>query len=218
MENNRTNRNIVLVGGGGHCKSVLDSLLRTKEYANVVITDPDVIVGTKVLGCPVVGDDKELERLKIDGFEYAFVTVGSIIDASLRKKLVEKIERLGFKIPIIIDPTAIVSENAKIGVGTFIGKNVVINADVEICEYCIINTGSIIEHECFVGDFSHISVGAILCGNVQIGCKSFVGAGTTVIQGVKIGNNTIIGANSTVLADVGDETRAYGIIRQLIRE
>lgn len=213
MANDVIMKKIVLIGGGGHCKSVLDALLRTNDYSRIVITDPDIKVGTKVFGCQVVGNDNELERLILDGFKYAFITVGSIIDTSLRKKLADKIEKIGFKIPIIIDPAATVSEYAKIGKGTFVGKNTVINADSEIGKNCIINTGSIIEHECYVSDFVHVSVGSILCGNVHIGKESFIGAGATVIQGVKIGSNTIVGANSTVLKDVGDNTTVYGIVK-----
>ena len=33
---------IVLIGGGGHCKSVLDSILRTCNYDEIVITAPPI--------------------------------------------------------------------------------------------------------------------------------------------------------------------------------
>lgn len=195
-------KRIVLIGGGGHCRSVLDTLLRVKEFERIIITDPYIEKGTKIFGCPVVGDDSMLEKLKKDGFDYAFITVGSITDASLRIKLVSKANDIGFKFPIIIDPSATVSANSSLGAGTFVGKNSVINADVAIGEHCIINTGCIIEHECSVGDFTHVSVGTILCGNVRVGKESFIGAGATIIQGISIGNKTVISANSTILSDV----------------
>ena len=206
-------RKLVLIGGGGHCKSVIDAVLRAKIYSEVVITDPVILEGTTILTCKVVGNDDKLPELINDGFTDAFITVGSIESAELRKKLFMKSFVLGFNFPVIADPSAVISKNSVIGKGTFIGKNAVINADVKIGANCIINTGCIIEHECVIGDFTHISVGSILCGNVEIGNENFIGAGSTVIQGLKIGNKNIIGANSVVLSNMEDNMKVYGIIK-----
>lgn len=205
-------KNLVLIGGGGHCKSVLDAALSMNVFNKIVITDADAKPGTFILGCEVVGNDDILMQLKQDGFDYAFITVGSIKSCKLRKSLALKANELGYLFPVIKDPTAVISKFAKLGEGTFVGKKTVINADSFIGNHCIINTGAIIEHECHIGDFSHISVGSILCGNVEIGRECFIGAGSTIIQSKNIGKNTIIGANSTVLSDVKDHSLAYHII------
>ncbi len=205
---------LVLIGGGGHCKSVLDSAIRMKtfEFEKIVITDPTIPSGTFIMGCEVVGTDDCLGDLHNDGFEYAFITVGSVRTNPLREKLAKKVEAIGFKYPIIIDSSAIVAESSVIGRGSFIGKNVIVNADTKIGQHCIINTGSIIEHECVIDDYAHISVGSIVCGEVTVGRNSFIGAGSTVIQCLHIGDNVVIGANSTVLADVEDNMKYYGIV------
>lgn len=203
---------LVLIGGGGHCKSVLDSAIRSKKYKEIVITDPSLPAGTSILGCSVVGNDSILPDLITDGFTSAFITVGSITETEIRKKLMTMIGTLGFELVTIIDPSAIISEYSTIGGGSFVGKGVIVNADVNIGENCILNSGCIIEHDCFVDSFSHISVGTVLCGNVRIGKESFIGAGSTVIQGKRIGNNSIVGANSVVLTDVGDNMKVYGIV------
>ena len=205
---------LVLIGGGGHCKSVLDVALRMNEFEEIVITDPDITPGSQILGCSVVGDDSYLDQLRRDGFEYAFITVGSVQINPLRERLANKATSLGFKFPIIQDPSAIVADSAIIEDGTFIGKNVVINAEANIGKHCIINTGAIIEHECSVGDFSHISVGTILCGEVSVGNSCMIGSGSTVIQCLNIGNSVVIGANSTVLTDVEDNMKCYGIVKK----
>jgi UDP-perosamine 4-acetyltransferase len=201
---------LVLIGGGGHCKSVLDATKGMATFDEIVITDPDIDTETMILGCKVVGTDDELPRLRSEGFDYAFITVGSIESTALRRKLVEKAEMLGFKFATIIDPSATVSEYAHIGSGSFIGKNTVINADAVVGSHCIINTGSIVEHECKVGDFTHISVGSILCGNTEIGEDSLIGAGSTVIQGIKVGSCSIIGAGSVVVKDIQSNVKAHG--------
>lgn len=203
---------IVLLGAGGHCKSVLDALLRANEYQEIVITDPEISPGEKIMGCTVVGSDDELPRLYEDGFRYAFVTVGSITNCNLRIKLVNLSKGIGFSFPTIIDPSSIVSEFSNVKQGTFIAKNSVVNSGAVIGEHCIINTGAIVEHDCEVGDYCHISVGTILCGRCKIGRESFIGAGSTIIQDRRIGKKAIIGANSTVLTDVEDQMKCYGII------
>ena len=204
---------IVLIGGGGHCKSVADALMNSGKYDEIVITDPGLKAGSDILGCPVVGNDDLLPQLYKNGFTDAFITVGSIKDASLRKKLAQTVKEIGFSMPIIADPSAVISMYSDLGEGTFVGKNAVINADARIGNHCIVNTGAIIEHECSVGDFCHIAVGAILCGAVSVGNDSFIGSGANVIQGRTIGSHDIVGANSTVLKDVGDNARVYGLTR-----
>ncbi len=203
---------LVLIGGGGHCKSVLDAALKMDMFSDIVITDPAIPVGTKVLSSEVVGNDDCLENLRQNGYEYAFITVGSVRVNPLRETIAAKVAAFGFKFPVIVDPSAIVSTATVIGEGSFIGKNVTINADVKIGRHCIINTGSIIEHECNIQDFAHVSVGSILCGEVSVGRNSFIGAGSTVIQCLRVGDNVVIGANSTVLKNLENNMNYYGII------
>lgn len=204
---------IVLVGGGGHCISVLDSLLQNNNYSDVVITDNNIPNGTKILGCSVVGGDNMLPELFNSGYEYAFIAVGSIKSTKLRKMLFYKVFDLGFSIPNIIDESAVISGNTEFGRGVFVGKNVVINAGTVIGDCGIINTGAIVEHGGRIGSFTHISVGTKLCGNVVVGSDCLIGAGTTVIQDIKIGDNAVIGAGSTVIRNVESNTVNVGLIK-----
>lgn len=206
-------KKIVLIGGGGHCRSVLDTLLRNKMYDEIVITDNDIPVGTEIMKCRVAGNDDILPYLLRSGFSDAFITVGSIRSAKFRHILFEKAVKYGFQMVNVIDSSAVVSEFVKLGNGIFIGKNAVVNAEVNIGDAAIINTNAIIEHECKVDTFTHISVGTILCGNVQVGHDSFIGAGTVVIQGIKIGNNVVVGAGSTVISDIPADTIRFGIVK-----
>ena len=205
-------KKLVLIGGGGHCKSVIDSALAMNIYDEIVITDATIPAGSKVMGCDLAGTDEVLSGLRDKGFDHAFITVGSIKSATLRKELVKKANELGFEFPVICDPSANVSSYASIGEGTFIGKNAVINAEAKVGAHCIINTGAIVEHECMIGDLTHISVGTVVCGDCHIGSESFIGAGSTVIQCVNIGDNVIIGAGSTILHDLESDKSYCGVV------
>lgn len=206
MENNK----LVLIGGGGHCRSVLDTAIRTGKFSEIVITDPAIPAVMEIFGYRIAGNDEVLPALKEQGFKYAFITVGDMPDIVLRKKLAQKAVLLGFRFPVIADPSAIISEYAEVGDGTFVGKRAVINAGAVIGQHCIINTGSIIEHECSAGDFSHVSVGSVLCGEAHVGSGSFIGAGSTVRQGITIGEHALIGAGSVVVKDIPSGVKAYG--------
>lgn len=202
---------LVLIGGGGHCKSVLDSALRMNAFECIVITDAKIAPGTQICGCEVIGADDCLSDLRKQGFDKAFITVGSVKPNPLRGQLAEKASSMGYEFATIIDSTAVVSDFTDIEEGTFIGKSAVINAGVHIGRHCIINTGAIIEHDCLIGDFSHVSLGSILCGGVILGNNCMVGAGSTVIQYKKIGNGTVIGAGAVVNKDVPSGMTVVGV-------
>ncbi len=201
---------IVLIGGGGHAISVLDTILSKKEYEVIGITDSCAKAGEQLLGVPILGSDELLPKLFENGVKLAFVTVGSVGDTNSRVKIYEKIKRIGFRLPVIIDPTAIVGRGCQISEGTFIGKGAVVNAHSKIDKMVIINSKALIEHECKIGAFCHVAPGSVLGGNVNIGEYTHVGIGSTVIQGINIGHHSLIGAGSVVLKDVSPYRKAYG--------
>lgn len=190
-------KNLLLIGGGGHCESILDTLYQIGEFNQIGIVDNDKEMDAKILGAPVVGRDSDLKKLT-PKYNYAFISIGSIGNTKIRRKLYSYIEDLGFKIPNIIDPSANVTQSSILGNGIFIGKNAVVNCATTIGDAAIINTGAILEHNCYVGKFSHISPGATVCGNVYIGSDVHLGANSTIIQGKKIEDKIIIGAGSVV--------------------
>ena len=202
-------KKIVLVGGGGHCSSVLDSIINNNEFEPVCITDC-IDIGKQILGVKVIGNDSILQQLYDNGIEYAFITVGSIGNTKTRVKIQEELKKIGFKIPSIIDSSAIVSKNALVEEGVFIGKGVIVNSSSVIKKHAIINTGAIIEHDSEIGEFVHLASGAIVCGSSIIGANSHIGAGTVVIQGVNIGDNVIVGAGSVIIRNITSESKVYG--------
>jgi sugar O-acyltransferase (sialic acid O-acetyltransferase NeuD family) len=204
------NKKLLLIGGGGHCKSVLDSLLAVKYYTEVGIIDRKENLGKFVFDIPVIGSDSDLGDLYHNGYTYAFVTLGSIGNSTTRVKLFMELKQIGFEIPNIVDSTAIVSRNVFLEKGVYVGKNAIINVDTSIGRGAIINTAATIEHDCQIGEFVHIAPGSVLCGQVQIGAYTHIGAKSVVKQQVKIGANTIIGMGSVVLRNVPEDMVAFG--------
>ena len=176
---------IILIGGGGHCKSVIDVIEHEGRFEIAGIIEKYVGESQEVLEYPLIGTDDELEKLRQE-YDYAFVTIGHIASNSVRVKLFEKLKALDFKIPVIISPLAYVSKHAKIASGTVVMHHALLNAAVEVGENCIINSKALLEHDVVVGDNSHISTGAILNGGVSVTPNSFVGSSSVSKQGISV--------------------------------
>lgn len=199
---------ILILGDGGHAASLVDILERENKYkiAGYVVNDQMTACNVEH---PIIGTDDDLLNLYKSGIRNAVIGLGYLGKSDLREKLYERLKEIGFRLPVIRDPSAIVSEHAEIGEGTSIGKGTIVNAGAEIGKMCIINTGAIIEHDCIVEDFAHISVGTVLCGSVQVGKASFVGANATVIQNKVIGSNCIVGAGEIIRKNVENNNMVF---------
>jgi len=190
-------QNILIIGGGGHCKSVIDVIESTREYKIYGIIDIKEKVGQKVLGYKIIGTDEDLEKYRND-IELAFIAIGFINSVELRIKIYNKLKQLNFKLPVIISPLAYVSKHSFIEEGTIIMHYAVINAGAKVGKNCIINTKAIIEHDAIIEDFCHISTGAIINGGVIVGKSSFIGSNATTKQYIKIPENSFIKAGTVV--------------------
>lgn len=195
---------IIILGKGGHAESLVDIVERENKYevAGYVVNDTYQQAGSEKY--PIIGCDADLEQIFQRGIRNAALGIGYLGKSDLREKLWNKLKKIGYSLPIICDPSAVLAGSVQIGEGTMVGKGAIINANASVGKVCIINTGAIVEHDCIVEDFSHISVGSVLCGGVQIGKASFIGANATVIQGKRIGSRCIVGAGTTVRKNVED--------------
>lgn len=209
-------KKIILIGGGGHSKVIIDIINSTNEYEIVGIIDKNP-KANNVLNIPILGDDKILDELITKDVEYAFIAIGICEDINLRNVLYNRIKEIGYKFPTLIHEKAIVSPYSQIGEGTCVMAGAVVNPNVIIGTNSVINTGAIIEHDCFVGDNTFISPGAILAGGAKINNNCFIGMGSKVLEGITIGNNVTIGAGAVVINDIPNNTTAVGVPAKIIK-
>lgn len=204
------NAGVVIIGGGGHAKVVIESLRAAgKTVAAIVDADP---TPREVLGVSVVGDDLALPDLRAQGHSELFVAIG---DNRLREKLGRKAQGLGFTLVNAIHPSAIVSPSAQVGEGVAIMAGVAINADSRIGDLAIINTGAVVDHDCVLGAACHLGPASALAGGVTIGERVFLGVGARAIPGVAIGADTTVGAGGVVVRDLPDAVLAIGVPAQV---
>lgn len=201
---------IILIGFGGHAKSVIDTIEANNEFNIIGYTD--IEDKGQYNGCTWLGNDDCLNDYYEKGVMNCFICMGFMGKGRIIDALYDKVKNIGYDLPVIIDKSAVIGKNVQIGEGSYIGKLSVVNADSRIGKMCIINTGVIVEHENLINDFTHVAVGATLCGRVTIGTHCLVGANSTVIQNVSIENEVIIGSGSVVLHDVLKSGTFYGVI------
>lgn len=190
-------KNIVLIGGGGHCRSVIDVIESTNDYTIVGILDIEENIGKKILDYEIIGSDKDIPILK-ETYENFAITIGQIKSPNKRVELFKTIKKFGGKLPIIIASTAYKSRYAELLEGTTVMHQAVINANAKVGENCIINTGALIEHDVEIGNNCHISTKSVVNGDVKIGNNTFVGSNTTINQGITIHDNSIIGSGCLI--------------------
>ena len=188
-------RSVILIGGGGHCRSVID--VAESVGINIIgIIDMPEQVGNSVLGYPVIGTDDDIPSFAGDAD--FIITVGQIKDNSTRKKIADIVVGCGGRFATLVANDAYVSEHASVGEGTVVMHKAVINAGAIVGKNCIINTMANIEHDVRVGDFCHVSTGVTVNGGATIGSDTFIGSGSIVFNGISIDNNSIIPAGSVV--------------------
>ena len=203
-------KNLILIGAGGYAKSVIDSL-KVDKYEMVGFID-DIKIGSH-LGYEILSNDIEKIENK-DKYVY-FVSIG---DNEKRTYWYNKILEKGLEITNIIDKSAIVSKNTKMGKGIFIGKLAIVNSDVILGDNIIINTRALLEHGVTVESNSNISTNTVLNGDVKIGRNCFIGSCSVVIGQLSVGNNATVGAGAVVIRDIVENTVVAGIPAKEIKK
>lgn len=189
-------RPLILIGGGGHCKSVIEVAESVGYEIKGILDMPDE-VGKEVLpGHKVIGTDDEIPRY-VEECDFV-VTVGFIKNPTLRIKLYNKVKTAGGRLATIIASTAYVSKYAELGEGTVIMHHAFVNAGAKIGDNCIINTFVNIEHDAVVGNQCHISTGTMVNGECQIGENCFIGSQSVCANCIEIASDIIVGAGSVV--------------------
>jgi sugar O-acyltransferase (sialic acid O-acetyltransferase NeuD family) len=190
-------KEIILIGGGGHCRSVIDVIEQEGQFKIVGIIDKAELFGTDVLGYPVFGSDLDIENLA-KKYSYALVTIGQIKSSEQRVKLFELAKKSGFILPSIFSPRAYISKHALIGSGVVVMHDALINANASIGDNCIINSKALIEHDSQVGEHCHISTNTTINGSVIIEPECFIGSGSVLRESIIIKKNSFIKAGSLI--------------------
>lgn len=199
-----TNKNVIL-GYSGHAYVVMEAAnkmgISISYYADKVQT------ATNPFGLAYLGFEGDDDFKGWYG-DYRFIL--GVGDNMIRERLAVMVNQKGKALQKIIHPTSEISSDVELGDGTFVAAQVAVNPLAQVGKFVILNTASVIEHECIINDGVHIAPGAVLAGNVSVGKRSFIGANAVIKEGVTIGDDVIVGAGSTIINDIADQQKVVG--------
>ena len=200
--------NVIIIGAGGHAKVVADIVLLRGDRITGFLDE--IHPAGDFLGYPKLGGVAEYEKFPGCSF---IIAIGSALER----------QRISRSMPgaiwyTAIHPDAVISKiDTRIGEGTVIMADAVVNPGARIGRHCIINSGSIVEHDNRIEDFAHISVGARVAGAVHIGEKTWVEAGAVVSNGVRVCGGCMLGAGAVVVRDITEAGTYVGVPARKIK-
>lgn len=176
---------ILLIGGGGHCKSVIDVIEQEGKFEIAGIIEKFTGESKEVLAYPLVGTDDELAELR-KKYKYAIITIGHLKSNAIRVKLFSILKELDFTLPVIVSPLAYVSQHAEVAEGTVVLHHALVNAGAKVGKNCIINSKALVEHDATIEEHVHISTAAVVNGGVKVKANTFYGSNATSKEYVEL--------------------------------
>jgi acetyltransferase EpsM len=193
---------IIIYGGGGHAKALIDLIRAVGVYQLAGIVDDGIPAGTAVLDVPVLGGEEQLAALFARGIRMAVNAVGGIGRPQVRAKVFETIAQAGFTCPSLVHPSAWVEPSARLEAGVQVLAKSYISSDAAIGFGSLINAGVVVSHDCILGKIVNLSPGAMLAGGVVLEDFVQVGMAATINLNIRIGQGARIGNGATVKAHV----------------
>lgn len=212
---NNSNNGIIIYGGGGHCKVLIELLQAVGAEILAVIDDRAKGDAERLLGIAVISPCDAVENYLQPGCVSGLVAIGH---NQTRAEKAAWLESHGVELATVVHPSAVVSPSAVLGRGSQVISGAVINAEARFGANCIVNTNSVVEHDCVVGDSVHIAPGAVVGGGARIGEGSQVSIGVRVLPLVEIGADTMIGAGAVVTKNLPDGVTAVGVPARILKK
>jgi acetyltransferase EpsM len=193
---------LVLYGGGGHAKTLIDLVRAAGTHHIVGIVDDGLQAGSLVMGLPVLGGAEALAELARQGVRLAVNGVGGINHVEVRLKVFETLQQAGFAFPVLVHPTACVEPSATMAAGVQVLAKSYVSTLAQVGFGSVINAGVVVSHDCVLGQVVNLSPGALLAGGVRVGDHAQIGMGVTINVNLTIGHSARVGNGATVKADV----------------
>jgi sugar O-acyltransferase (sialic acid O-acetyltransferase NeuD family) len=195
----------VVLGAGGHARSVVDVLERAGQ--TVVAVAGGVPAG-EPWHVDVIADDRAAFELLAAQALHAAVAVG---DNPARARLVRELVSRGLSVPPVVAATATVSARSVLGAGAVVLEHAHVGPSSTLGDAVVVNTAAVVEHDCTVGAGTHLAPGAVLLGAASVGGLTLVGSGARILPGVAVGSGATVGAGAVVTTSVADGETVVGV-------
>jgi UDP-N-acetylbacillosamine N-acetyltransferase len=184
---------LVLMGFGGHARSVADVALKA-GYLRLVFVEETAADGECFLDFPIH------RSMPAPTSDWVYIPCAG----NNRRRSAQLRELMAADLPLatIVSPSATLGCGATVGPGSFVGNHAHVGPLARIGAGCILNTGATVEHDCVVGDCAHVSIHSTMAGYSVLGDRAFLGAGAVVIDKVSVASDVVIGAGGVVVRPI----------------
>lgn len=193
---------IVLVGGGGFAKEVLDLARMAGQHVVGHVAPTPGIVDVPYLGTL---DALDSQRDAFDGVVLGFGTVNRAT-ALQRADTIARIDAMGLPLARVISPRACLSSGAQIGPGSVIAHHVIVAVDAVVGRHCMLNNAAQLGHDSVLEDNVALAPMAFVAGGTRVGANSLIGPGALVLQKLTVGAGSVVGVGSVVVRSLPPNT------------
>lgn len=211
-------KSVVIIGAGGFGMEVLEIFKAqnaVSEVWNILgFIDDNRELHNKILnGYPVLGG---LEWLKINNKDN-MGCVCAIGSCETRKKVAEKLHKMGVDFYNAIHPSVIMSGFVELGHDVIICAGSILTVNIRIEDHVHINLNCTVGHDVTIGKYCTISPIVAISGRDHFGEGIFVGTGASFLHGVSVGSWSTIGAGAVVTDDIPENVVAVGVPARVIK-
>jgi sugar O-acyltransferase (sialic acid O-acetyltransferase NeuD family) len=205
-------KTVVIVGAGGFGREVLeifnDCNKVYEEWDVLGFVDDDVDLHDKVFnGYPVLGNIEWLGQAKRTNVG----CVCAVGNCASRKRIVEKLHRMGINFYRVIHPSVIISESVEMGHDVIICAGSILTVDIKIGDHVHIDTNCTVAHDAVLENYCRLGPGVRMSGETHLREGVYVGTGATLIQQVSVGKWTTIGAGAAVINNIPANVVVVGV-------
>ena len=200
------NSDVVLIGSGGHTRSVLMALQAGGRRCTGIYTNLAAHVGREIVGVRVAGLLSD-----IPGDAVLHIALG---DPALKRRFLSEFP--GRQWATIIHPLARVHDSAVVGEGSFIGANAYVEPLSSVGAHTILTAGSFVAHDSKVGSFTLFGGNACTGGLAIVGDDCIIGTGAAVSPRTSVGNGSKLGSGSAAHFDIPAGCTAVGTPAQWV--
>lgn len=180
---------LLIVGAGGHGRSVAEAVLMAGQFNLVGFLDDGAFVrGEAVWDLPVLGPATAFENYASHA-THAVVAIGNNV---LRQKLFAQLQSAGFESASVIHPKAIVSPRAQLCAGVAVMAGAIVGTEATLGQGAIVNCGAVVDHHAQVHEFGHLGVNACMAGGSVLGALAWMQAGSAIGYGVQVEAGTVL--------------------------
>lgn len=158
------NKNILILGAGQFGLMVKEIAESMNCFEKIDFLDDQCEIA--------VGKLADYEKFSGD-YHHAVVAMGN---PEVRLSYIQKLERAGFHVAIIVSPHAFVAPSAQLMKGTIVEPMAVVQANSTVSVGCIVSSGAVVRHNAVLEDGCHLDCNSVAMSGSVVPTKTKVNA------------------------------------------